>query len=154
MAALADNFHGWRICPGTGELCIETQVIPSIASDEFYRGAIGSQLATPTGLTVANANDTNRTHGIVEKRYTSVNAATIQPVPVWVRGVVWFTGVAAIVIAANTVPIYPLLNSDNPADLTLTGAGNLGALGTVLAMEVTAVSGYVDMTQKAAAANS
>ena len=145
MAALADNYHGWRPVPGTGGISLEMPVIPSVASDEFYRGAIVTQAATPAGLKVTNGITTDRPCGINETRYTSVNAATIQLVKVWQRGVVWFTGVAAIATASVSLLLYPLLNSDNPADLTATAAGNCSAFGTCLAIEATAVSGYVDL---------
>ena len=154
MAALADNFHGWRICLGTGELRMAMPVIPSVASDEFYRGAIATEVGTgtATGAKVTNGVTTDRPIGVIETRFTSVNTATEQLIDVWRRGVIWFTGVAAITTANVTSLLYPLLNSDNPADLTATAAGNCSALGELLGIEVTAVSGYVDMSQKAAIA--
>jgi len=149
MAALADNFHGWRPVPGTGGITLAMPVIPSVASDEFYRGAIVTQAATPAGLKVTNAVTTDRPCGINQTRYTSVNAATIQLIDIWMKGVVWFTGVAAIATASVTYNIYPLASSDNPADLTATAAGNCSAFGTILAIEVTAVSGYIDLDRTA-----
>lgn len=145
MAALTGNFHGWRPVPGTGGITLAMPVIPSVASDEFYRGAIVTQAATPAGLKVTNAVTTDRPCGINQTRYTSVNAATVQLIDIWQRGVVWFTGVAAIETASVSLLLYPLASSDNPADLTATAANNCSAFGTVLAIEVTQVSGYVDL---------
>jgi hypothetical protein len=146
MAALAADFHGWRICQGTGELSIEGSVL---AADEFYRGAIASAaVAGSANIKVSNGVTTDIPFGIVEKR-TTATAINSHTVPCWVRGVVWFTGVAAIATGTGLNILYPLINSDNPADLTATAAGNLSAFGRILGIEVNAVSGYVDLTQKA-----
>jgi hypothetical protein len=149
MAALSDNFAGWRMIPGTGELCIEAAVA---GADEFYRGAIAT-VAVGAGLLikVTNGVTTDIPFGIVEKRTTATGASS-HTIPCWVRGVVYFTGVAAIATASGLPLLYALANSDNPADLTATAAGNTSAFGRVIAIETTAVSGYVDMTQKAVVA--
>ena len=147
MAALSADFHGWRLIPGTGELSIEAAAITT--ADEYYRGAIAT-VAVGAGvqIKVSNGVTTDIPFGIVEKRTTAASAA-FPLIPCWVRGVVWFTGVAAIATASGLPLLYPLINSDNPADLTATAAGNCAAFGRVIAIEVTAVSGYVDLTQKA-----
>lgn len=149
MAALADNFHGWRPIPGGGGQSYEAAVS---GADEFYRGAIATT-AVGAGLLikVTNGVTTDIPFGIVEKRTTATGASS-HLIPCWTNGVVWFTGVAAIATATGLNVLYALLNSDNPADLTATAAGNTSAFGRIVSIETTAVSGYVDQAQKAVVA--
>lgn len=149
MAALADNFHGWRIVPGTGHINME--ITSGAVTEEWYRGAIGTT-AVGAGVTlkVTNGVTTDIPFGIVEKRTSTTGTAVL--IPCVVNGVLWFTGVAGITNAAGLNPIYALLTSDNPADLTATAAGNTSAFGRIIAVETTAVSGYIDQSQKYAVA--
>jgi hypothetical protein len=145
MAALGTDFGGFRIVPGTGELEIE---YGSAAALTFYRGGLPTT-AVGAGLNIkiSNAVTTDIPVGIAMKHVVSTGAAS-HFIPCMVRGVVWFTGVAAIATANGLNLIYVLSASDNPADLTVTAAGNSQAFGRIIAIEVTAVSGYVDMTQR------
>ena len=145
MAALADNFHGWREVPGGGSQYFEAFVN---GADEFYRGAIATT-AVGAGLLikVTNGVTTDIPFGIVAKRTTATGASS-HSIPCYGNGVVWLTGVAAIATATGLALLYEALNSDNPADLTATAAGNTSAFGRILQIEVTAVSGYVDQAQK------
>lgn len=145
MTALADNFHGWRATQLGSEHTIEAAVA---GADEFYRGAIATT-AVGAGLLikVTNAVTTDIPFGIVEKRTTATGASS-HTIPCY-QGTVWLTGVAAIATATGLALLYPLASSDNPADLTATAAANLSAFGRIVAIEVTAVSGYVDQRQKA-----
>jgi hypothetical protein len=146
MAALAADFAGWRLVPGTGELCIEAG---SAGAATFFRGAIATTaVATGAVIKVSNAITTDIPFGVVEKKTVSTGASS-HFIPCWVRGVIWFTGVAAIATATGLALLYVLSASDNPADLTATAAGNSSAFGRIIGIEVTAVSGYVDLTQKA-----
>lgn len=148
MAALADNFHGWRPTQLGSEHTIEAAVS---GADEFYRGAIATT-AVGAGLLikVTNGVTTDIPFGIVEKRTTSTGASS-HIIPCY-TGTVWLTGVAAIATATGLALLYATLNSDHPADLTATAAGNTSAFGRIVAIEVTAVSGYVDQRQKAVVA--
>lgn len=146
MAALADNFHGWRPTQLGSEHTIEAAAITT--ADEYYRGAIATTaVGAGVQIKVSNGVTTDIPFGIVEKR-TTATAAQFPLIPCY-TGTVWLTGVAAIATATGLALLYPLLNSDNPADLTATAAGNCSAFGRIVAIEVTAVSGYVDQRQKA-----
>jgi hypothetical protein len=145
VSALADNFHGWRPIGST-----DRGIFPEVAvagADEFYRGAIATT-AVGAGLLikVTNGVTTDVPLGIVARRTTATGASS-HLIPCWV-GLTWFTGVVAIATATGLALLYPLLNSDNPADLTATAAGNCSAFGRITAIEVTAVSGYVDSNQR------
>ena len=147
MAALADNFHGWRVPGNGGNMKIECAAITT--ADEYYRGAIATTaVGAGVQIKVSNGVTTDIPYGIVEKRTTST-AAQFPLIPCYINGVIWFTGVAAIATATGLALLYALLNSDNPVDLTATAAGNTSAFGRIIAIEVTAVSGYVDQSQKA-----
>lgn len=150
MAALAASFAGWRLAQGSGELSIEAACSGAAT---FYRGAIATT-AVGAGLLIkiSNGVTTDIPFGLVEKQ-TVTTGASSHTIPCWVRGVIWFTGVAAIATASGLALLYPALNSDNPADLTVTAASNPAAFGRIIAIEVTAVSGYVDLTQKALVAD-
>jgi len=146
MAALADNFAGWRPIPGSGNLTLEAAAITT--ADEYYRGAIATTaVGAGVQIKVSNGVTTDIPFGIVEKRTTAASAA-FPLIPCICNGVIWFTGVAAIATATGLALLYPLINSDNPADLTATAAANCSAFGRIIAIEVTAVSGYVDQRQK------
>jgi hypothetical protein len=144
MAALGDNFHGWRPVRGS-PLFASKQ--PCAAAATFFRGAICTGATGVGKIKVSNGVTTDVAFGVVTERVTTT--AADQLVEVLSRGIVWFTGVAAIAHASNRELLYPLLTSDNPADLTATAAGNCGALGRVLQIEVTAVSGYLDLSDQA-----
>lgn len=149
MAALADNFHGWRVVPGTGAISME--ITSGAVTEEWYRGAIGTTaVGAAVTLKVTNGVTTDIPFGIVEKRTSTSGTAAL--IPCTVNGVIWFTGVAGIATASGLQVLYPLLNSDNPADLTATAAGNCSAFGRIIAIETTAVSGYIDQAQKYAVA--
>ena len=146
MAALSDNFHGWRPIEATPGTILEAAAITT--ADEYYRGAIATTaVGAGVQIKVSNGVTTDIPFGIVMKRTTST-AAQFPLIPCY-TGIVWFTGVAAIATATGLALLYALLNSDNPADLTATAAGNTAAFGRITAIEVTAVSGYVDQRQKA-----
>lgn len=146
MAALADNFHGWRPIEATPGSYIEAAAITT--ADEYYRGAIATTaVGAGVQIKVSNGVTTDLPFGIVTKR-TTATAAQFPLIPCY-KGIVWFTGVAAIATATGLALLYPLLNSDNPVDLTATAAGNCSAFGRIIAIEVTAVSGYVDQRQNA-----
>jgi hypothetical protein len=149
MAALADNFHGWRPIEATPGSYIEAAAITT--ADEYYRGAIATTaVGAAVQIKVSNGVTTDIPFGIVTKRTTAA-AAGFPLIPCYL-GIVWFTGVAAIATATGLLTLYSLLNSDNPADLTATAAGNTSAFGRIISIEVTAVSGYVDQRQKAVVA--
>jgi hypothetical protein len=146
MAALAADSQSWRICPGTGEFSIEAG---SAGAATYFRGAIATTaVAAATLIKISNAITTDIPFGVVEKKTVATGAAS-HFIPCWVRGVLWFTGVAAIANATGLALLYVLSASDNPADLTATAAGNSSAFGRIIGIEVTAVSGFVDLTQKA-----
>jgi len=146
MAALADNFHGWRPIEATPGSIIEAAAITT--ADEYYRGAIATTaVGAAVQIKVSNGVTTDIPFGIVMKRTTAASAGF--PIIPCYTGLVWFTGVAAIATATGLALLYALINSDNPADLTATAAGNTAAFGRITAIEVTAVSGYVDQRQKA-----
>ena len=146
MAALADNFHGWRPIEATPGSIIEAAAITT--ADEYYRGAIATTaVGAAVQIKVSNGVTTDIPFGIVMKRTTAASAGF--PIIPCYTGLVWFTGVAAIATATGLALLYALLTSDNPVDLTATAAGNTAAFGRITAIEVTAVSGYVDQRQKA-----
>jgi len=146
MAALADNFHGWRPI----DVALPGNVIEAAAvtgADEYYRGAIATTaVAGGVQIKVTNAVTTDIPFGIVMKRTTAASAQF--PLIPCFMGIAWFTGVAAIATATGLLVLYVTSASDNPADLTVTAAGNSAAFGRIIAIEVTAVSGYVDQRQK------
>ena len=145
MAALADNFHGWRPIEATPGSMIECAAITT--ADEYYRGAIATTaVGAGVQIKVSNGVTTDIPFGIVMKRTTAASAQF--PLIPCYTGIVWFTGVAAIATATGLAILYPLATSDNPADLTATAAANCSAFGRITAIEVTAVSGYVDQRQK------
>jgi hypothetical protein len=144
MAALTTNFTGWRQVPGTGSLEIAAA---ASGADEFFFGAIATvAVGDGDNIKVTNGVTTDIPYGVVNQH---VVAAGNEIIPCITRGVIWFTGVAAIAAASGLPLLYALINSDNPADLTATAAGNTSAFGRIINIEVTAVSGYVDLTQKA-----
>lgn len=145
MAALATDFTGWRIVPGTGELALEFLSVTGTVT--FFRGAIPQSAVASNQAKVSNGVTTDIPIGINEKRITTTAANTVMG-PIWTRGVVWLTGVAAIAAASGLNLLFALSGSDNPADLTATAAGNSQAFGRIINIEVTTVSGYVDMTQR------
>jgi len=146
MAALADTFHGWRPIEATPGSIIEAAAITT--ADEYYRGAIATTaVGAGVQIKVSNGVTTDIPFGIVMKR-TSATSAQFPLIPCYL-GIVWFTGVAAIATATGLALLYALINSDNPADLTATAAGNSAAFGRIVSIEVTAASGYVDQRQKA-----
>lgn len=144
MAALSADFNGWRICQGTGEISAE---FVNAGAATFYRGGLPTAAVAAVQIKVSNAVTTDIPVGVCEKKTVGTGAAS-HTIPCWTRGVVWFTGVAALAAANGYLPVYVLSASDNPADLTMTAAGNSQAFGRFIASEVTAVSGYVDMTQR------
>lgn len=144
MAALGADFTGWRMIPGTGELSIEFS--PGVAAT-FFKGALPTAAVGASQIKISNAVTTDIPVGIVEKKTVATGAAS-HTIPCWTRGVVWFTGVAAIASATGHNLLFITSASDNPADLTGTAAGNSQAFGRIINIEVTAVSGYVDMTQR------
>ena len=149
MAALSDNFHGWRPIEATPGSIIEAAAITT--ADEYYRGAIATTaVGAGVQIKVTNAVTTDIPFGIVMKRTTAASAQ-FPLIPCYL-GIVWFTGVAAIATATGLALLYAAANSDNPADLTATAAGNTSAFGRIIAIDVTAVSGYVDQRQKAVVA--
>lgn len=146
MAALADNFHGWRPIEATPGSYIEAAAITT--ADEYYRGAIATTaVGAGVQIKVTNGVTTDIPFGIVCKRTTAASAQ-FPLIPCYL-GITWFTGVAAIATATGLALLYALLTSDNPVDLTATAAGNTSAFGRIISIEVTAVSGYVDQRQKA-----
>jgi len=145
MAALTAAFVGWRLIEGSGELAIETACAGAAT---FFRGAIATAAVASNLIKVSNAITTDIPYGIVEKQ-TITTGASSHTIPCWVRGVIWFTGVAGIAAATGLNPIGPLASSDNPADMVAIATNNPQALGRIIAIEVTAVSGYVDLTQRA-----
>lgn len=148
MAALGTDFHGWKPIPNSGNLIIEAAVAGAAT---FYRGAIATSAVASNLIKISNGVTTDIPYGIVEKR-TVATGASSHTVPCYTNGVIWFTGVAAIAAANGLGTLYALLNSDNPADLTATAAGNTSAFGRIIQIEVTTVSGYVDQSQKAVTA--
>lgn len=149
MAALSDNFHGWRPIEATPGSYIEAAAVTG--ADEYYRGAIATTaVAGGVQIKVTNGVTTDIPFGIVTKR-TSALSAQFPLIPCYL-GIVWLTGVAAIATANGLTTLYEALNSDNPVDLTATAAGNTSAFGRIISIEVTAVSGYVDQRQKAVVA--
>jgi hypothetical protein len=148
MAALAADFHGWKVVRGHPYFESNQR---GDGADVFYRGAIATTATGDGQVKVTNGVTTDNSIGIVSAQTTVASAN--DPVLIISRGILWFTGVAAIAIASNHELLYPLLTSDNPADLTATAAGNCGALGRILEVEVTAVSGYVDISDRSVVSN-
>lgn len=149
MAALTADFHDWRICRGTGCLSIEMAVT---GADTFYRGSMGV-VTLNTGTFELDNADADQYAGISEEHLVATAAGEL--LTVWMpRGVFWFTGVSAIATANIQDLLYCTAASDNPADLTATEAGATSAVGRCIAVEVTAVSGYIDCSDRFAVANS
>ena len=148
MAALAADFHGWKVARGFPFFEINER---ADGADTFFRGAIATTATGDGQVKVTNGVTTDNSIGIVSAQ--KVATAANDAVPIISRGILWFTGVAAIAIASNHELLYPLLNSDNPADMTATAAGNCGAFGRIIGVEVTAVSGYVDINDRSATSN-
>ena len=121
------------------------------AADEYYRGAIVCSSAGATvGLTVVDNADADTTLGVCTERVTI--AAQDEVVSVATHGVWWFT--CANFEKANLWGLFaPAAASDDPADLDDLAGGTPSALGTLIHNDVTATSGWLDLTQRVVVAN-
>lgn len=147
MAALSANFEGFRPIQGSGLFSIEIGMNSALT---FFRGTLGHVTVGTGKLIKANA-DGDDFWGVVEKPI--VGTAADQLVVTWARGIFWFTGVSAFTHANNAKLMAATAASDNPADLTPQTTGTCGAAGRLIGIEVTAVSGYLDISDRSAAAN-
>ena len=143
--ALSADFHGWRLIPRTGELSMNGSVT---GADTFYKGACLSVDAdTAVGTVELDNANVDQAWGICENRLVATAAGDL--VTGWVRGVFWLTGnTAGLVIVNHGLTLGETAGSDDPADLVISGIGTCGAMGTLLHVEVTAVSGYIDLSQR------
>lgn len=109
-------------------------------TDEFYIGAFACCTA---GLILVTNADATEFMGIVTERKSLTGTAST--VKAYLSGVFW---------AANTnftdanygVAFACTAASDNPADLVTLGAGTTGQVGTLVHVDSTAVSGWIDIS--------
>lgn len=147
MAALTADVANWRIVPTSGILILEVGVNGAAT---FFRGGLACITPGTGKPQIANA-DADEFFGVTEKKL--VATAANQLTTFVTRGVVWFTGAANLTIANVGKLFAATAASDNPADLLVQAAGNPGAAGRLLAVDVTAVSGYIDLSDRSAVVN-
>jgi len=140
--ALTADFHSWRMVPGTGELSLQGSVT---GADTFYKGALLNITPATGTVEVANA-DADQFWGINEAQLVAAGAAEL--VTGWVRGVYWVTGVAGLTTVVTGLTVAATAASDDPADIVISAGGTVGAMGTLLHVEVSGASGYIDLTQR------
>lgn len=112
-------------------------------ADEYY---VGSVTCAASGKAILTNADAAKTLGFCMQR-TTITAAD-QPVKVHVAGIWWVSAVAFADATGPTAILFPLAASDNPADLTASGATNPDALGMILHIDVTGASGWIDLGQR------
>ena len=126
------------------------RIYKAAAADDFYRGAV--LCATAGKANSAGAND-DQVIGFCTRR--SIATAANDPVYIAITGV-WWVAAAGMADADLGTTAHPLVTSDNPADIIAQGAasGDPRALGTIVHVDVTATSGWVDINNRVAATNS
>ncbi len=116
-------------------------------ADEFYRGAVACESA---GKAVVDNADADNSIGVVLDRVTAT--AADDPVLIAVTGIWWFAA-ADLVDASLWALATALPTSDVPADLTIYAGGDPGALGLLVHVDATAVSGWVDFSHRVVPTN-
>ncbi len=145
MAALSANavtppLHS----PGTA---IFRGTYKATGADEYYDGAVVCEVAGKAILTNA---DGVTTLGIFRGRTTA--AAADDPIRVHVKGV-WWIASAGCTDAALGGLMAPTAVSDNPADVIAQSSATPFALGVLIHVDATAVSGWVDLDADKGLAN-
>jgi hypothetical protein len=149
MAALAANMNlPPRHVPNTPTL---QGIFPANAADEYYIGAIVcSSAAATTGRVVVSNADADTTLGLCLERQTVAAAGEL--ITVHLKGV-WWIACAQFATGDLWVLHAPTAASDNPADLVTLGIGTPSALGTLIHVDATGVSGYLDFDHRVVPAN-
>jgi len=120
---------------------------PVEGADVFYRGAI---LCHSSGLVVADNANADTGLGVCTEETTTTAANQI--VKVSVSGVWWFS--CAQFATADLWLIHgPAVTSDDPADMDLAGVGDPSGIGTLVHIDVTAASGWLDLRQRVVPVN-
>jgi putative intracellular protease/amidase len=113
-------------------------------TDEFYRGALITA-AVGTGTAVCTSADASEFVGVCAERKSFTGTAGV--LRVYINGVFWFaTTYAANANYANTGYAAATAASDNPADIIQLAAGTTGQVGTLVHVDVTATSGWFDIS--------
>lgn len=112
-------------------------------ADEYYFGAI---VCATSGLALVTNADGVATLGFHMDRKT-ITAAT-QPVKVCVLGVWWVAATDFADADSLMLGMAPTAGSDNPADLINTSAATPQTLGLCIHIDVTATSGWIDLSQR------
>ncbi len=116
-------------------------------ADEFYRGAI---LCHSSGLVVADNANADTGLGVCTERVTTTAANQI--VKVAVAGIWWF---ACAQFATGDLWLIhgPAVTKDEPTLMDLAGVGDPSGIGTLVHVDVTAVSGWLDLRQRVVPVN-
>lgn len=116
-------------------------------ADTYFNGAI---VCSASGKVLVTNADATTCMGI--HLGNTVATAADDPIEVYVKGM-WWIADATFADAALWTLIAPTAASDNPDDLVALGAGTPSALGTIIHVDATAVSGTVDLDQRVVVAN-
>lgn len=145
MAALGANVD--VVChPGT---MVETEIKAS-GTLTIFRGAMLS-IALGTGKAALSPADADEFYGIaLEKKAVVVNDL----VKCAIRGIFLITNTAFTDANLNKLFAEAGAGTDNPADLILQTAGTAGAAGRLVAVKTTGTSGWLDISDRSAVANS
>jgi len=109
------------------------------AADDYFLGAVLCVTAA-TGVIDASPADADKYVGVCYEK--KLAAAANDPIRVCVYGRFHITA-AACADASLGVCVFPLTGSDNPADITASGATNPSAMGLLDHVTVTGTSGWV-----------
>ena len=114
----------------------------------WYRGSVVCQ---SVGLLVNDNADADLTIGFCTEHLATAAANT--PVKVAITGI-WWVAAVALTDAGLLTATYPLAGSDDPAEINLTTLTNPSALGLLVHVDATAVSGWIHLGIKSNPTNS
>ena len=120
----------------------------AFGADEFYLGAV--VCATAAGRKAnATAANADLCMGFCMERVTAV---TDTPIRVAISGI-WWVQATLLADAALLTLAHAKATSDNPSEIVVTAAGAPAALGLLVHVDVTTVSGWIDLDRRNVSTN-
>ncbi len=141
MAALSANAD--PLPRPTPQIPFASFYYPATGVDEFYLGAVVC-ITDGAGTVNAVAANADQTIGFCMERVTT---AASTPVRVAISGT-WWVQATLLADAALLTTCHAKATSDNPSEIVVTAAGAPAALGLLIHVDVTTVSGWIDLDRR------